>query len=106
MRPAHEGKEVRAVDAANGVPPAMQAAFGPTGAVVESASNGNMAVELAIKNDPDVVVLDMMLPGRSGFLVLEKIKARKPKAEKPKKQNASNPSQKEGVVRGLENFKN
>jgi hypothetical protein len=31
---------------------------------------------------------------------------RKPKAEKPKKQNASNPSVKEGVVRGLENFKN
>lgn len=30
---------------------------------------------------------------------------RKPKAEKPKKQNASNPSVKEGVVRGLENFK-
>jgi hypothetical protein len=31
---------------------------------------------------------------------------RKPKAEKPKKQNASNPSTKTGVVRGLENFKN
>ncbi len=31
---------------------------------------------------------------------------RKPKAEKAKKQNASNPSTKEGVVRGLENFKN
>jgi hypothetical protein len=31
---------------------------------------------------------------------------RKPKAEQPKKQNASNPSVKEGVVRGLENFKN
>jgi hypothetical protein len=30
---------------------------------------------------------------------------RKPKAEKPKKQNASNPSQKEGVVRGLDNMK-
>lgn len=30
---------------------------------------------------------------------------RKPKAEKPKKQNASDPSQKEGVVRGLDNFK-
>ena len=30
---------------------------------------------------------------------------RKPKAEKPKKQNASNPSVKEGVVRGLDNFK-
>lgn len=31
---------------------------------------------------------------------------RKPKANKPKKQNASNPSEKPGVVRGLENFKN
>jgi hypothetical protein len=31
---------------------------------------------------------------------------RKPKAEKPKKQNASNPSTKEGTVRGLENFRN
>ena len=30
---------------------------------------------------------------------------RKPKAEKPAKRNASNPSTKEGVVRGLENFK-
>lgn len=30
---------------------------------------------------------------------------RKPKADKGKKQNASNPSTKEGVVRGLENFK-
>ena len=31
---------------------------------------------------------------------------RKPKATQPKKPNASNPSMKEGVVRGLENFKN
>jgi hypothetical protein len=30
---------------------------------------------------------------------------RKPKKEQPKKQNASNPSQKEGVVRGLDNMK-
>jgi len=31
--------------------------------------------------------------------------ARKPKAEKPKKQNASNPSLKPGVVAGLDNMK-
>jgi hypothetical protein len=31
---------------------------------------------------------------------------RKPKQNKPVKTNASQPSQKEGVVRGLENFKN
>jgi hypothetical protein len=30
---------------------------------------------------------------------------RKPKAEKPPKQNASNPSQKDGVVKGLDNMK-
>ena len=30
---------------------------------------------------------------------------RKPKAEKPKKQNASNPTQKGGVVTGLDNMK-
>ena len=30
---------------------------------------------------------------------------RKPKAEKPKKQNASNPSIKTGVVAGLDNMK-
>jgi hypothetical protein len=32
--------------------------------------------------------------------------ARKPKAEKPPKQNASQPTQKTGVVKGLENMKN
>ncbi|MCW2336891.1 hypothetical protein M2337_001124 [Sphingobium sp. B2D3A] len=31
---------------------------------------------------------------------------RKPKAEKPPKQNASQPSQKTGVVKGLENMRN
>jgi hypothetical protein len=31
---------------------------------------------------------------------------RKPKAEKPPKQNASQPTQKAGVVKGLENMKN
>jgi hypothetical protein len=31
---------------------------------------------------------------------------RKPKAEKTVKQNVSQPSQKAGVVQGLENFKN
>ncbi len=31
---------------------------------------------------------------------------RKPKAEKAPKQNASNPTQKAGVVKGLDNIKN
>jgi len=78
-----QGKRVLLVDDDNDILVSMQAAFEPTGAVIDLAANGNKAVELAEKNQPDVVVLDMMLPGRSGFLVLERIKARKPRNTKP-----------------------
>ncbi len=76
-------KRILLVDDDNDILTSMQAAFEPTGAVIETASNGNKAVELAEKNNPDLVVLDMMLPGRSGFLVLEKIKSKKPRSAKP-----------------------
>jgi DNA-binding response OmpR family regulator len=62
----------------------MQAAFEPTGALVETASNGNKAVEINEKNQPDLIVLDMMLPGRSGFLVMEKIQQEKRNAKRPR----------------------
>ena len=78
-----DGKRVLLVDDDNDILTSMQAAFEPTGAVVETANNGNKAVELAEKSQPDLVILDMMLPGRSGFLVLEKIKAKKPRNSKP-----------------------
>jgi DNA-binding response OmpR family regulator len=78
-----DGKRVLLVDDDSDILSSMQAAFEPTGAVVDTASNGNKAVEIAEKTQPDLVILDMMLPGRSGFLVLEKIKARKPKNAKP-----------------------
>ena len=76
-------KRILLVDDDQDILTSMQAAFEPTGAVIETAGNGNKAVELAEKSQPDLVVLDMMLPGRSGFLVLEKIKARKPRNAKP-----------------------
>ena len=37
------------------------------------AEDGTEAVSASIKNHPDAVILDMMLPKRSGFLVLEEI---------------------------------
>jgi DNA-binding response OmpR family regulator len=77
------GKKVLLVDDDPDILTSMQAAFEPTGAVIETASNGNTAVLLAEKNQPDLVILDMMLPGRSGFMVLEKIKAHKPRGSKP-----------------------
>lgn len=83
MSQALDGKRVLLVDDDADILTSMQAAFEPTGAVVDTANNGNKAVELAEKNQPDLVILDMMLPGRSGFLVLEKIKARKTRNAKP-----------------------
>jgi len=44
------------------------------GAKTMTCSDGNTAVRLCETEKPDLVVLDMMLPKRSGFLVLEKIK--------------------------------
>jgi DNA-binding response OmpR family regulator len=54
------------------------------GAKVFAAVDGAQAVEFAEKEQPDLVVLDMMLPKRSGFLVLERIKKGKPKGSKPR----------------------
>ncbi|GIW76669.1 MAG: two-component system response regulator [Phycisphaerae bacterium] len=79
-----DGKRILLVDDDPDILTTMQAAFEPTGATVETANNGNQAVELAEKSHPDLIVLDMMLPGRSGFLVLEKIQAEKNKAKKPR----------------------
>ena len=78
-----ENKRILVVDDDQDILSTIAAAFETTGAVIETANNGNKAVEMAESNPPDLVILDMMLPGRSGFLVLEKIKAKKPKNAKP-----------------------
>src|SRR3954470_22978195 len=78
-----ENKRILVVDDDQDILTTIQAAFEPTGAVLDIANNGNKAVELAEKNNPDLIVLDMMLPGRSGFMVLEKVKAKKPRGAKP-----------------------
>ena len=83
MSESLKDKRILLVDDDHDILTSMQAAFEPTGAVVDTASDGNKAVELAERTQPDLVVLDMMLPKRSGFLVLEKIKARKPRNSKP-----------------------
>ena len=53
---------------------AMETAFKAEGATTHTAGDGNSAIELTQEVKPDLVVLDMMLPARSGFLALEKIK--------------------------------
>lgn len=52
----------------------MDAAFQSEGALTQVAMDGNEAVRICREEPPDIVILDMMLPKRSGFLALEKIK--------------------------------
>ena len=51
----------------------MALAFTAENAQVVTAADGNTAVSMFHAQPPHAVVLDMMLPRRSGFLVLEKI---------------------------------
>jgi DNA-binding response OmpR family regulator len=42
------------------------------------ARDGNQGLAMAEREDPDLVILDMMMPKRSGFLVLEKLRRTHP----------------------------
>lgn len=42
---------------------------------VAYASNGEEALALANSENPDIILLDILLPGMSGYEVLEKLKA-------------------------------
>lgn len=42
---------------------------------VVSHSDGNTAVAEVLKRDPDVVILDVMLPNKSGFEILQDLRA-------------------------------
>ena len=71
-----EDVRVLIVDDDPDVRASIDAAFQSEGAMTLTAADGTEAVEICQREPPDLVVLDMMLPGRSGFLVLERIKGK------------------------------
>jgi len=48
------------------------------GFMVEHAATGPAAVEAATKNSPDLIVLDLMLPGFDGLEVCRRVQAKRP----------------------------
>jgi two-component system invasion response regulator UvrY len=50
----------------------------PDMSVIAEASNGDEALEIAGKNDFDLVILDIDMPGKSGLDVLNELKIKKP----------------------------
>lgn len=69
-----EGLKILVVDDDSEVRAAIDHALQAEGALTQTCGDGNTAVRICESDPPDLVVLDMMLPKRSGFLVLEKIK--------------------------------
>lgn len=76
-------KKILLVDDDRDILQAMETALADEGAELLTARDGNTAVALAQREKPDLVVLDMMLPKRSGFLVLEKLRRGKDASEMP-----------------------
>ena len=70
------GKKILLVDDDPDIIISITTALSDCGAELHSCKDGTAAVDEFAKFHPDLVILDMMLPGRSGFLVLEKIKPR------------------------------
>lgn len=53
---------------------ALRFALESKGYEILVARDGNQGLAMAEREDPDLVILDMMMPKRSGFLVLEKLR--------------------------------
>jgi len=71
-----ENVRVLIVDDERDILESIDAAFQSEGALTLTAMDGDEAVRICSEDPPDIVILDMMLPKRSGFLALEKIKGR------------------------------
>ena len=50
---------------------------------VDTHSNGTDAAEVIRRIKPDIVILDVMLPGKSGFDILEELRAHEQTADLP-----------------------
>jgi len=78
-----ESKTILIVDDDPDIVNAITVGLDGTGATLEVAEDGNAAVEKVAELDPDLIVLDAMLPKRSGFLVLEGLKNKKKRGDRP-----------------------
>lgn len=67
-------KRVLIVDDDPDVLAIIKQAMQSEGALTQCCSDGNTAVHICESDPPDLILLDMMLPKRSGFLVLERVK--------------------------------
>ncbi len=68
------GKKILVVDDDFEIIESIRYALEGAGHEVVIARDGNQGLALAERELPDLMILDMMMPKRSGFLVLEKLR--------------------------------
>ncbi|MCK4660058.1 MAG: response regulator [Phycisphaerae bacterium] len=71
-----DGKRVLLVDDDPEIVLAIKTILEDSGASVLTAGDGDAAVAMAEEQNPDLMILDAMLPKRSGFLVLERVRGK------------------------------
>jgi DNA-binding response OmpR family regulator len=78
------GKTILIVDDDPDIVTAITTGLSDTGAAIKTATDGNSAVGLVEKLAPDLLILDIMLPQKSGFLVLEQLRQKMPRGKGPR----------------------
>ena len=71
-------KRILLVDDDREIVESMRIALEADGYEILVARDGNQGLAMAERDNPDLVILDMMMPKRSGFLVLEKLRRSRP----------------------------
>jgi len=78
-----EGFHVLVVDDDRDVLTTVRLAFENAGAKVSTANDGARGLDAARQLNPDLVILDMMMPRKSGFVVIESLKSGAKPGDKP-----------------------
>ena len=76
--PQNPKKRVLLVDDDREIVESMRIALEASGYDILVARDGNQGLVMVERDNPDLVILDMMMPKRSGFLVLEKVRRTRP----------------------------
>ncbi len=76
--PRGSNKRILLVDDDQEIVESMRTVLETRGYQILVARDGNQGLVMAESEEPDLVVLDMMMPKRSGFLVLEKLRRSRP----------------------------
>ena len=69
-----EKKTILIIDDDSEIIETLQTILTSSGYEVLTARDGDQGLEIAEEKQPDLVILDMMMPKRSGFLILEQLR--------------------------------